>query len=134
MPIIAIDRTWPADRFCSVISDDREASMALTRSLLQPMPRQIVLIGARPELSVSQERAAGFKQALEGFDGEVLIEHGTAFSRECGRRIIDENYWHVWGISLTRWSRRPTSCCKACLTPCSITRLTIPAYAPGHLW
>ena len=90
MPIIAIDRTLPADRFCSVISDDREASMALTRSLLQPMPRQIALIGARPELSVSQARATGFKQALEGFDGEVLIEHGTAFSRECGRRIIDE--------------------------------------------
>ena len=90
MPIIAIDRTLEPSRFCSVISDDCEASLQLTRSLLQPMPRQIALIGARPELSISQARAAGFKQALENFDGEILIEHGAAFSRECGRRIIDD--------------------------------------------
>ena len=90
MPIIAIDRTLDPARFCSVISDDCEASLQLTRSLLQPMPQQIALIGARPELSVSQARAAGFKQALDGFEGEILIEHGVAFSRECGRRIIDE--------------------------------------------
>ena len=90
MPIIAIDRTMDPTRFCSVISDDCEASFNLTRSLLQPVPRQIALIGARPELSVSQARAAGFAQALEGFEGEVLIEHGAAFSRECGRRLIDD--------------------------------------------
>ena len=90
MPIIAIDRTLDPARFCSVISDDCEASLQLTRSLLQPIPRQIALIGARPELSVSQARAAGFKKALEGFEGDILIEHGSAFSRECGRRIIDE--------------------------------------------
>ena len=90
MPIIAIDRTLDPARFCSVISDDCEASLQLTRSLLQPIPRPIALIGARPELSVSQARAAGFKKALEGFEGDILIEHGSAFSRECGRRIIDE--------------------------------------------
>ena len=90
MPIIAIDRTMDPTRFCSVISDDCEASFNLTRSLLQPVPRQIALIGARPELSVSQARAAGFTQALEGFEGEVLIEHGAAFSRACGRQLIDD--------------------------------------------
>ena len=90
MPIIAIDRTLDPARFCSVISDDCEASLQLTRSLLQPTPRQIALIGARPELSVSQARASGFKKALEDFQGDILIEHGSAFSRECGRRIIDE--------------------------------------------
>ncbi len=90
MPIIAIDRTMDPTRFCSVISDDCEASFNLTRSLLQPVPRQIALIGARPELSVSQARAAGFSQALEGFEGEVLIEHGAAFSRACGRQLIDD--------------------------------------------
>ena len=88
LPIIAIDRVMPAEQFCSVISDDQQASLQLTRSLLQPQPKQIVLIGARPELSISQERAAGFRLALEGFDGEVLIEHGDAFSREGGRQLM----------------------------------------------
>jgi len=73
-----------------VISDDLQASLHLTQSLLEPEPKQIVLIGARPELSISQERAAGFRQALEGFGGEVLIEHGEAFSRDCGRQLMEE--------------------------------------------
>jgi LacI family fructose operon transcriptional repressor len=90
IPIIAIDRVMEPEHFCSVISDDREASLQLTRSLLEPLPKQIALIGARPELSISQERAGGFKEALAGFKGEVLIEHGESFSRECGKQLMEE--------------------------------------------
>nr|BFE91510.1 hypothetical protein GCM10020185_20460 [Pseudomonas brassicacearum subsp. brassicacearum] len=90
IPIIAIDRVMDPARFCSVISDDRQASLQLTRSLLQTHPRQIALISARPELSISQERTAGFREALAGFEGQVLIEHGESFSRECGRQLMDE--------------------------------------------
>ncbi|WP_338584655.1 catabolite repressor/activator [Pseudomonas sp. MAG733B] len=90
IPIIAIDRVMEPEHFCSVISDDREASLQLTRSLLDPLPKQIALIGARPELSISQERAAGFKEALTGFKGEVLVEHGESFSRECGKQLMEE--------------------------------------------
>jgi LacI family fructose operon transcriptional repressor len=90
IPIIAIDRVMEPEHFCSVISDDREASLQLTRSLLDPLPKQIALIGARPELSISQERASGFKEALAGFKGEVLIEHGESFSRECGKQLMEE--------------------------------------------
>lgn len=90
LPIIAIDRVMEPEHFCSVISDDREASLQLTRSLLQPEPRQIVLLGARPELSISQDRAAGFKQALVDFKGQVMVEHGESFSREGGRQMMEE--------------------------------------------
>ena len=90
LPIIAIDRVMQPELFCSVISDDQQASLQLTRSLLQPQPKQIVLIGARPELSISQDRRAGFQQALAGFAGEVLVEHGEAFSRDCGRQLMQE--------------------------------------------
>jgi LacI family fructose operon transcriptional repressor len=90
LPIIAIDRVMEPEHFCSVISDDREASLQLTRSLLQPEPRQIVLLGARPELSISQDRAAGFQQALVDFKGQVMIEHGESFSREGGRQMMEE--------------------------------------------
>ncbi|MGY2170071.1 catabolite repressor/activator [Pseudomonas gingeri] len=89
MPVIAIDREMEPTHFCSVVSDDHQASLQLTRSLLQPMPRHIALIGARAELSISRQRAAGFQEALDGFKGEVLIEHGEAFSRDCGRQLMD---------------------------------------------
>lgn len=88
LPVIAIDRCLDPEHFCSVISDDHNASRQLTDSLLLTAPRSIALIGARPELSVSQARAAGFDDALQGFVGEVRRQEGEAFSRACGQRLM----------------------------------------------
>ncbi|MDO7903344.1 catabolite repressor/activator [Pseudomonas sp. K1(2024)] len=88
LPVIAIDRCLDPEHFCSVISDDHNASRQLTDSLLLTAPRSIALIGARPELSVSQARAAGFDDALQGFAGEVRRQEGEAFSRACGQRLM----------------------------------------------
>lgn len=90
LPVVAVDRVLDPARFCSVISDDRQASAQLTASLLATEPpRHIALIGARPDLIISQERAAGFRQALGNFSGEVLLEQGEAFSRACGRQSMN---------------------------------------------
>jgi LacI family fructose operon transcriptional repressor len=35
-------------------------------------------------------RTGGFKEALSDFSGEVIIQQGEAFSRECGRRLASE--------------------------------------------
>lgn len=90
IPVIAIDREMDPAHFCSVVSDDHDASQQLTRSLLEIGPKHIALIGARPELSVSKARAGGFEDALGGFSGAVIIEHGEAFSRDCGLRVAGE--------------------------------------------
>ncbi|MGH8355024.1 MAG: catabolite repressor/activator [Pseudomonas sp.] len=91
LPVVGVDRALDPEHFCSVSSEDRQASAQLTASLLQqPAPRQIALLGARPELSISQARSAGFHQALAGYSGEVLLAEGEAFSRACGRRLTDE--------------------------------------------
>ncbi|MET0124976.1 catabolite repressor/activator [Pseudomonas caspiana] len=88
LPVIAIDREMDPKHFCSVVSDDHDASLQLTRSLLQTHPKHIALIGARPELSISRARASGFEDALAGFEGAVIIEHGEAFSRQCGQQLM----------------------------------------------
>jgi len=90
LPVIAIDRRLNPAHFCSVISDDRDASRQLADSLLATAPRSIALIGARPELSVSQARAGGFDEAMQGFDGVVRRYQGEAFSRECGQRLMQQ--------------------------------------------
>ena len=97
-PVIAIDRQMDPSLFCSVISDDREAARLLTASLLKPAPSQIALIGARPELSISMERAGGFTDALEGFSGTVLVREGDAFSREWGQRLMRELISELGGL------------------------------------
>ncbi len=90
LPVIAIDRGLDPRYFCSVISDDHDASRRLAASLLSTAPSSIALIGARPELSVSQARAGGFDDALQGFAGEVRRYQGEAFSRECGQRLMQQ--------------------------------------------
>lgn len=98
LPVIAIDREMDREVFCSVVSDDQQASLQLTRSLLQTRPQRIALLGARPELSVSRARAGGFQQALQGFEGEVIVEHGQAFSRACGQRLMSELQQRLGGL------------------------------------
>lgn len=90
LPIVAIDRPLDARRFCSVISDDQQASRQLAQSLLATGPRRIALLGARPELSVSQARAKGFDQALQGFAGQARHYQGESFSRACGQRLMQQ--------------------------------------------
>lgn len=90
VPLIAVDRQLDPQRFCSVVSDDREAAQRLTATLLQPAPRHIALLSARPELIISQARAAGFEQALRGFTGERFIVHAPTFSRDGGRRLTED--------------------------------------------
>lgn len=89
-PVIAIDRQLDPSQFCSVVSDDRHAAEQLTASLLKPPPRHIALIGARPELSISQARAAGFQEALAGFTGTVMIKDAIGFSREGGQQLMNQ--------------------------------------------
>lgn len=89
LPVVGVDRALDPQRFCSVVSDDQQASRQLTASLLHPAPRQIALLGARPELNISQARNAGFRQALAGSASEPLLEQGQSFSRDYGRQMME---------------------------------------------
>ncbi len=86
LPVIAVDRALSPRHIRSVVSDDEQAGRTLTASLLTPRPRHIALLGARPELVISQARERGFHVALAGFDGRVSVYHGELFSRACGYR------------------------------------------------
>ncbi|NQD96581.1 substrate-binding domain-containing protein, partial [Pseudomonas sp. CrR25] len=86
VPVIAVDRALDPTRIRSVVSDDQQAGAQLTHSLLTPPPRHIALLGARPELPISQARERGFREALQGFRGGISVSHGEQFSRACGYR------------------------------------------------
>ncbi|MHA6492541.1 catabolite repressor/activator [Pseudomonas borbori] len=88
LPVIAVDRALDPAHIRSVVSDDGEAGELLTRSLLHPLPRHIAMIGARPELPISQAREQGFRRALAGFSGQVSVSQGAQFSRACGSQQV----------------------------------------------
>lgn len=90
LPVIAVDRALDPAHVRSVVSDDHQAAIQLTQTLLDPPPRHIALIGARAELPISQARAQGFREALAGFAGTVSIGHAEQFSRAGGYRQMRE--------------------------------------------
>lgn len=88
--ILAIDRAMAADHFVTVASENQKASFDLTASLLTPTIHHVALITALPGLTISQERKAGFEQALASH-GAPLSPHlceGEHFSRLEGYRLI----------------------------------------------
>jgi len=98
LPVIGIDRSLDPAQFCSVVSDDHHASLLLTQSLLRDAPQRIALIGARPELSVSQARLAGFDAAVGQHSGEVRRYQGETFSRACGQRLMAQLIEELGGL------------------------------------
>ncbi|PJC92650.1 catabolite repressor/activator [Aeromonas lusitana] len=89
--ILAIDRAMAAEHFITVASENQKASCDLTASLFTPAIRHLALITALPNLTISQERKAGFEQALADHDGARPSAHlceGEHFSRAEGYRLI----------------------------------------------
>ena len=92
--ILAIDRALAADHFITVASENQKASCDLTASLLSPALHHVALITALPGLTISQERRAGFEQALSCHASAALLTphvcEGAHFSRAEGYHLIKE--------------------------------------------
>ena len=88
--ILAIDRAMAADKFVTVASENEKASFDLTSSLLTPTLRHIALITALPALTISQERKAGFEQAVANHSAARHLCEGDHFSRLEGYRLIKD--------------------------------------------
>ncbi|WP_432452714.1 MULTISPECIES: catabolite repressor/activator [unclassified Agarivorans] len=97
VPVIAVDRMFNDEHFCSVISEDFDGAAALTRSLIELGCHSVGLVAASYDLIVSKEREQGFLAAITKSEPQVdsQICYGDRFSREQGRSII--NRWLAEG-------------------------------------
>lgn len=91
-PVIAIDRPLDDEHFPCVVSEDFSAAFELTQSVLSDEVKYVGLIGALPELSISQERQMGFESALKQANKQMVLGYGEHFNREEGRRVFAQ--WH----------------------------------------
>ncbi|WP_299731034.1 catabolite repressor/activator [uncultured Endozoicomonas sp.] len=91
-PVIAVDRTLPAEHFTSITSEDEQGAELLTSKMLENKPASIALISACPELSVSQSREAGFRQAIEKQTTSIDFEvcYGRQFSPDTSREMMEQ--------------------------------------------
>ncbi|MGB7997357.1 MAG: catabolite repressor/activator [Photobacterium halotolerans] len=90
VPVIAIDRGLDDEFFACVISEDHDGAYALTEQLIQADTASIGLIGAVPDLGISQQREMGFHAAIRDHRPDIAVKtlYGTHFSPEEGQRLL----------------------------------------------
>ncbi|WP_372988406.1 catabolite repressor/activator [Marinobacter sp.] len=95
LPVVAVDRAQSPDQIRCVVSDNRTAADALTRSVLGDDTATIAWLDAVPELAMTRERREGFLAAANGARVDTLIESGPHYDRASGaammKRILREH-------------------------------------------
>jgi LacI family transcriptional regulator len=79
----------PADGI-NVRIDDRQASQAMTRHLLDIGHRKIGFITGNPDQTASKERAEGARAAVAAVEGAELVVAQGAFTYESGLRAAEQ--------------------------------------------
>ncbi|MBZ5488964.1 catabolite repressor/activator [Halomonas aquamarina] len=88
--VVGMDRGLDAQRFASVVSDDRDAAEQLTRSVLCEGTRRVAWLDAMPTLSISRERRTGFQAALAARHIEPVYLSGARYEREEAVRLTHQ--------------------------------------------
>ena len=72
-PVIALDRPMDDEIFSCVVSEDFEAALQLTHSILDSNVKSVGLIGALPTLPISRDRQLGLEAAIKGLNIELML-------------------------------------------------------------
>lgn len=93
IPYVVIKRQMPGRAMNCVVSDDFLGARLATAHLLERGHTRIAFICAKPALTLTQERLAGYRNALEAADqkfDERLVRVEPGFQNELGYRAVRE--------------------------------------------
>lgn len=92
MPYVVVKRHIPGRRMNCVVSDDVTGARIATEHLLDLGHERIGFVCAKPHITISQERLAGYRAALEErglpFD-ELLVRQESHFTMAKGREAVE---------------------------------------------
>jgi len=89
--VVVVDRAFPQEVYPSVVSDNFDSSLRMSRQLLRESEGQAVFLCAQPELPSIQHRLRGFAEAcgeMEISDWESRVLRLTDDSVESGGRLM----------------------------------------------
>ncbi|MPW35828.1 catabolite repressor/activator [Vibrio sp. B1Z05] len=89
-PVIAIDRLLDDEVFSCVVSEDFEAALQLTQSIMHDEVTSLGIVGALPNLPVSRHRQSGVEAALKGSSVSISFAYGEHFSANEGRLLAQQ--------------------------------------------
>ena len=89
-PIIAIDRSLDDEHFSCVISEDFDGAYELTQSVINSAVTSVGLIGALPDLNISQQRHLGFQAQIKEQGLSSITGYGEHFNNESGKVVFEK--------------------------------------------
>ncbi len=122
VPVVFFDRALNEVNATRIVTDDFESGCKATLHLIEQGCRNIAFLGVSSKLSISNDRMAGYRKAMEE---EGLPVHETYCSASAGenytivRELLQrpdrpDGYWLPWKSS-PRWCTR---CARNCRWPC----------------
>ena len=93
LPIVVVDRAYPDSHYASVVSDNVEAGLALTRAVLATGAPLTAFLCGQPELPTIAGRVRGFAAACQEVgiaDWEALILPTAENSVGAGRSLMEQ--------------------------------------------
>ena len=93
LPIVVVDRAYPGSRYPSVVSDNLEAGLALTRAVLATGAPLTAFLCGQPELPTIVGRIRGFAAACQEAgmtNWEALILRAAENSVGAGRTLMEQ--------------------------------------------
>jgi LacI family fructose operon transcriptional repressor len=93
LPIVVVDRAYPGSRYPSVVSDNAEAGLALTRAVLATGAPLTAFLCGQPELPTIVDRIRGFAAACREVgvtNWEELILRTAENSVGAGRTLMEQ--------------------------------------------
>ncbi|MTB66283.1 catabolite repressor/activator [Providencia sp. wls1943] len=90
LPIIALDRALEKEHFISVVGDDQEDALMISKELRKFSAESVLYLGALPELSVSYLREQGFRKAWEGDTREVNYLYANSYECDAAADVFSQ--------------------------------------------
>jgi LacI family fructose operon transcriptional repressor len=93
LPIVVVDRAYPGSRYPSVVSDNLEAGLALTRAVLATGAPLTAFLCGQPDLPTIEGRVRGFAAACQEAgvtNWEGLILRAAENSVGAGRTLMEQ--------------------------------------------
>lgn len=91
LPIFALDRALDSQHFMSVVGSDCDDAQVLATEFKKSAGKNVVYLGALPDLSVSRLRESGFKKAWQGNSQDVSFLYANNYTRADAESIF--SHW-----------------------------------------
>lgn len=90
IPLLALDRPLLGNKFRNILGADQFDSKVLALEFMKFTEKNIVYVGALPEMQTSKYREQGFKQGLKNIDKNITYLYAKDYTRDSSFKLFSQ--------------------------------------------